>query len=42
MRHLMTLAPTDENIQERRDVDAEIDELERREEEYWAQRSRQN
>ncbi|XP_021713442.1 uncharacterized protein LOC110681596 [Chenopodium quinoa] len=42
MAALMNLPPTERNIAEMRKIDSELDELEGREEAYWAQRSRQD
>lgn len=42
MKELMEKEPTEEIVNQMRNVDARIDELERREEMYWHQRSRQN
>ena len=42
MRELVTCVPTVHIVDEMKRMDAEIDELEQREEVHWAQRSRQN
>lgn len=42
MKELMEMEPTEEVIHQMRCIDARIDELEKRDEVYWHQRSRQN